>query len=216
MSKRETKESKVEAESVASSSKAKRSNVFDTHGNDGLKAHIGAAQQKAAQQDGPQSALELAGEANQAPRTFSALERTAAVDEVSILLEKLRTSPALLAQVMSGQQTIEDQTMALMADLGQQLSAPTAAALATMTVEEIAHDLGDLVITSKALTASKANTEVEPLGALGAVLYDVISMELAKYPVKVPDAKEADSQVGQSTGAMELALQQVVTLFQFM
>ncbi len=96
--------------------------------------------------------------------------------------------PSQLAEIAGRADSDEGQTLALIDHLGSQVTNETAATLAAMSTDEIACDLGNLVISTPGLQSVDQSENVARLGALAPVLYDLM---MASLEAAVPALEDA-------------------------
>ncbi len=187
--------------------------VFDTHGNDAIKDHINEAQQ-ADPAKAQASVLDAAAQSAEAQVDPAA--RGAAMDEVTTLMYKLESSPAVLTELVAGKDSAEDKVTALLHYMGTQLSTGAVDALATMSIDEIAFDLGNLVISTAALQVVDMSPEIEKLGAMAPILFDVLVGYVDRFSPEGVVANEEVSEEEADAAAMIAALGETEQMLQFL
>lgn len=187
--------------------------VFDTHGNDAIKDHIAEAQQADPAQ-AQASVLETAAQATE--QQVDPAAQGAAMDEVTTLMYKLEASPAVLTEIVTGKESSEDKVTALLHYMGTQLSTAAVEALAGMSTDQIAFDLGNLVISTAALQVVDMSPEIEKLGGMAPILFDVLVGYMDRFSPEGAVAAGDVSEEEADAAAMVASLGETEQMLQFL
>lgn len=202
---------------AAEAAKKRKANVFDTHGNDAIKGRVQDAKATAQQQE-ETSLIDTAEKENdpskEAVKADPGAQR-AATDELILAMEKLKSTPGRLAELLGKHADRPGQVQALLETLAFELSMETQKTLLTMDTAQIAKDLGNLVLSSESLKANELSLKVDMLGNLAPILFYLLSSELERMPL--PEGQEKQEGEGQNaSAAMSVAMQSTIDYLLFL
>ncbi len=171
---------------AAEAAKKKKTNVFDTHGNDAIKDRVAEAKKTAGEPE-QSNLLQSAEQETEAPskeaaKADPAAERLA-TDELLVAFEKLKNSPERLAEVVGANKDRPSQVQALLEDLALELSMGARETMLLINTADVAKKLGNIVLSSESLKAGEQSVEVAMLGGMAPILYHLLSTELEQLPI---------------------------------
>jgi hypothetical protein len=166
-----TRRGKAAADQLSGSGRT--ANVFDTHGNDHLRDHVGRAQAAQGQEEAGSMGSRLLGN-----QMASSVAPDRAMQEALMWLDQMKTAPRKITEQLSSTASHDDKVMVMLEQMVLDLPPATIVAL---SVADLSSITSGMVMSSDAERAiDQASPEVQELGGFAPVLFQLLSDALRR------------------------------------